>query len=80
MLAKIRNYILDEEFKIKVFRNKIGIENYTEIEHFDDKKIVINYDKEKVIINGNELVIEKLLDDEILISGLIIKIEFIDEK
>lgn len=80
MLAKIRNYIMDEEFKITVFENKIDIENYVEIDHFDDKKITINYDKGKVIINGNELVIEKLLDDEILISGLIVKIEFINEK
>lgn len=80
MLAKIRNYIMDEEFKITVFENKIDIENYVEIDHFDDKKITINYEKGKVIINGNELVIEKLLDDEILISGLIVKIEFINEK
>lgn len=80
MLGQIRKYILDEEFKISVFENKTNIKNYEEIDHFDDKKVVVNYDKGKVTISGDELVIEKLLDDEILISGSIIKIEFKNEK
>lgn len=71
---------MDEEFKINVFKNKVNIKNYEEIDHFDDKKIIVNYNLGEVTISGNELVIEKLLDDEILISGSIMKIEFKNEK
>lgn len=80
MLTRIRNYILDEEFKINVFQNKINIKNYKDINHFDDKRIEVLFEKGNVEISGNELVIEKLLDDEILISGLINKIEFKNAK
>lgn len=80
MLTRIKNYILDEEFKISVFENKIDIKNYSEIDNFNDKKIEVIYVRGKVEITGIKLVIEKLLDDEILISGLINKIEFKYEK
>lgn len=76
MFTKIKNYILENEFKILFLPNKINIVNYIDIDHFDSNKIIIKYDKGLVIINGEELIISKLLQDEILIMGKVNKLEF----
>lgn len=69
MFKKLENYILDSEFKITLLTNKIDIVNYTDIDHFDNNKIIIRYEGGLVIIKGEDLIISKLLNDEILISG-----------
>ena len=76
MLNHLRNYILENEFKITIFTNKIDIVNYLEIDHFDDAKIIVRFTNGLVIIKGEDLTISKLLNDELLILGHIKNIEF----
>ena len=76
MLKDIRNFIQDNVFKVTVLKGQIDILNYLEIDHFDDSKIIIRYSEGTLVINGNELIITKLLDDEILINGKIKTVEF----
>ncbi len=76
MLNHLRNYILENEFKITIFTNKIDIVNYLEIDHFDDVKIIVRFTNGLVIIKGEDLTISKLLNDELLILGHIKNIEF----
>ena len=72
----LRNYILENDFKIIYLTNKLNIVNYNDISHFDSNKIIINYSDGSVLISGNNLVVSKLLKDELLIEGSINKIEF----
>lgn len=72
----LRKYILEDEFKIIYLSNKLNIVNYNDISHFDSNKIIINYDDGSVLINGKNLVVSKLVNDELLIEGSILKIEF----
>jgi len=74
-IDKLRNYILDEEFKIMVLKNKVNIVNYESIGHFDSNKIIIRYTDGDIIIKGIDLVVSKLLNDEILITGEIKSLE-----
>ncbi len=76
MFKDLRDYILENEFKITIFTNKIDILNYLEIDHFDDVKIIVRFTKGLVIIKGDNLTISKLLNDELLILGNIKSIEF----
>lgn len=76
MLNHLRTYILENEFKITVFTNKIDILNYLEIDHFDDTKIIVRHNKGLVIVKGENLTISKLLNDELLILGQIKNLEF----
>ncbi len=76
MLNNIRNYVFDSTFKVTVLKGQIDILNYKEIDHFDDNKIIIRFSDGTLVINGNDLIITKLLDDEILINGKIKTIEF----
>jgi len=70
-----KNFVEDNELKINVIKNKVNIINYTKVGHFDSEKVIINYEEEKIIIKGNNLVVTKLLHDEILIAGTIKIIE-----
>lgn len=72
----LRNYILENEFKIVYLSNKLDIVNYSDISHFDNNKIIINYNEGSVLISGKNLVVSKLLKDELLIEGSIDKLEF----
>ena len=72
----LRNYILENDFKIIYISDKLDIVNYTDISHFDNNKIIINYKDGSVLISGKSLVVSKLLKDELLIEGSIDKLEF----
>lgn len=76
VIEGIRSYIEDNETKITILNNKINIVNYNDIGHFDSNKIIIKLNKKKVIINGKDLVVSKLMSDEILVTGNFNNIEF----
>ena len=76
LFKDFRNYMLEEDFKINYQNNKLYIVNYLDISHFDSNKIIINKKDGSLIVNGKDLVISKLLSDELLIEGSIEKIEF----
>ena len=76
MLKDLRTYILDNEFKINILIGKVDIVNYLEIDHFDDTKVIVRFDKGIVKIKGENLTISKLLNDELLILGKIKIVEF----
>ncbi len=72
----IRSYILENETKITIINNKINITNYIDIGHFDSEKIIVKLNKKNITIKGNNLVVSKLMNDEILITGNFNNIEF----
>lgn len=76
IINSLRSYILEEEFKITILNNKVNIVNYTNIGLIDTNMVVIYYSDGKVTIKGNNLVVSRLMNDEILISGDINSIEF----
>lgn len=75
MFNGITNYIKDNEFKINIFHNKINIVNYIEIISLEETRISIKYNNGNMIIKGSDLLVKKLLDNEILIIGQIKLIE-----
>jgi len=70
------NYLNNKELEINIINNKLYVINYINVNNFSREKIKLNYEKGVLIVNGNNLVINKLLKDEILISGEIKSIEF----
>ncbi len=74
-INKLRTYILETDFRINIVNNKVNIVNYEEIDHFDSNKIIVRHNRGRVIISGNNLIVTRLLKDEILIEGKIKLIE-----
>lgn len=72
----IRSYVKESELKITILEDKINIVNYKDIGHFDSNKIVIKVENREVIVKGENLVVSKLMNDEILITGKYTNIEF----
>lgn len=71
----LRNYISDVEFRANLYKDKVHIVNYTKIVTIEKSRISIGYSSGMLIIKGKDLALKKLLDDEILIKGIINSVE-----
>lgn len=74
-INKIRSYFLEDELEIKVYKNKVNVINYKSIGHFDSNKVMIYYENGHLVVSGNNLVVSRLVQDEVLIVGDIKDIE-----
>ena len=72
---KMFKVIKDETLKITILKDKVNIINYKEIIFFDDNKVKIKCIDKIITVTGNDLIINKLLDDEILVIGTIKNVE-----
>ncbi len=75
MFDKLDRYLTDKEYKIIYKNNYLNVINYVEILDFNEYEISIKYDRGITKVIGSNLVISKMLDDELLIVGDIEKIE-----
>ena len=71
----ISKYLLENDFKMVLTDNYIDILNYQEVSLFDDNRIIIKNENGIITIFGNNLIISKWMDNEILVNGEVIKIE-----
>ena len=79
MLEIFKNYLNKEEYYLIIYSNYIYIYNYKNIIKFTDTNICLELDKFKVNIFGKDLLITKLEKKELLIKGIILKVEKIYE-
>ncbi len=77
LIRKIDDYINDKVFSIIYKNNYLDIINYTKIDNFSSSNIIISYYNNKYSIEGNNLIISKMMEEELLIEGDIHKITFI---
>lgn len=75
ILNEFRNYMLEEKFEFRFIDNKLNIINYKSINHFDSNKIIISHGNGYIVINGKNLIVSRLLNNEIMIKGKINGIE-----
>ena len=69
LISKIDRYLENKNYEIILKDNYIDILNYNEIIDFSMNKISIRCDNKMINIEGKNLIISKMLDDELLISG-----------
>ena len=75
MIKRIANYIKDNKFKIYYVNNSVNILYYDNILEVTNDVITITKENKIILIKGNNLRLTKLLDNEVLITGDINKIE-----
>ena len=75
MLNRLKEYINDNEFRLTVFSDRVHVMNFLNIVSLEEERISFLTSKGRVIIKGKNLCLNKLLDDEVLISGTIMNIE-----
>lgn len=76
MLNNLREYIDSKELKITILENRVNIINYDKLRDINDKEIVLTKDRKKIKILGKRLKLNKLIENEVLVLGLIEKVEF----
>ncbi len=74
-ILNLDRYLMDTTYKIIIKDNTINILNYEEIKDFSSNKIVVKTKKNITTIIGKDLVVSKMQDNEVLITGLIKTIE-----
>lgn len=72
---KLDRYLIDKEYKIIIKNNYLNIINYKEIKDFSSTKIIISSNNSLTTITGENLVVSKMQDNEILITGQIKTVE-----
>lgn len=77
MFRNFLDVIKDKEFKIVLGTDFVDVINYIDIVNFDFDDVTIKFSDRLLKIKGNNLVIDKLLNDEVLIKGEIKKIEIV---
>ena len=73
-MNRLDNYLYDREYKITVKENYVDIVNYDEIVDFTLTKISVRYNNKIIIVEGNNLTISKMIDNEVLVMGLVTSI------
>ena len=75
MLNRIKDYINDKEFRMTIFTDRVHIINYLKILSLEDERVSFLTTKGRIIVKGKNLCLNKLLDEEVLISGKVLDIE-----
>lgn len=76
LINQFRSYLLEEKFRINIVNGQINVVNYDSIGHFDSTKVMIHYDNKTLVVKGKNLVVSRLMADEVLVTGQIDLLEF----
>lgn len=79
MLKNVYEYINDNDFRMTIFFNRVHIINYDSIKSIKNNEVIIFVNNRLIKINGNNLVLNKLLDSEVLIIGNVSSIGIVNE-
>ena len=71
----LERYLIDKTYTITIKENMVHIINYIEVTDFTNERIIIKHNKGNTTITGNNLIISKMVSDELLIEGKIKNVE-----
>ena len=74
LINKLDRYLENKNYEIIIKENKINIVNFKEIIDFSANNISLKCDNKIINIEGKNLIISKMIDDELLITGIIFNI------
>lgn len=75
-MKRIKSYLNDTDFKLNITNKIIHIENIQSISKLEDNIISLNFEDFKLTIEGTNFTIKKLIEREILFTGIIKNIKF----
>lgn len=78
MFKDLREMISNSVFKLTVCRDEVYINNYDEILVLEDNKITLKTKDKTIDIAGENLIISRLNNQEILIKGIVKRINLGD--
>lgn len=74
LISKLDRYLEDKNYEIIIKDNSINIINFKEIIDFSTTKISLRCENKIINVEGKNLIISKMLDEEVLITGVIFNV------
>lgn len=78
MNNRIKRYFNDLDPRFIVFPDKLYIINYNKILSLEEDRVSILFNNKRVVFSGSSFILYKLLDNEVLINGVVSNIEVFD--
>ena len=69
LINKLDRYLENKNYEIILKDNSVNIINFSEIIDFSMNKISVRCDNKIINVEGKNLIISKMLDDELLVTG-----------
>ena len=69
MNLNIKDFLFDKKFKITIYDDVINIVNYEKIITLEETRISLMSSSKIITIKGEGLIIRKMLENEVLITG-----------
>jgi sporulation protein YqfC len=78
MIENLINYIKDDDYLVGIYAGMAHIFNYKRVLDILSNEILVQVKNKKIRITGENLVIKKLDKSEMLIKGVIKRVDFIE--
>ena len=69
------HFFMNDKFRMTLFENSLYVANYEKILILEEEKILFLVQDKKIMIQGTNLLLKRMLQEEMLIEGNIKKIE-----
>ena len=76
LFDKLDRYLVDNEYKVTIHKDWVHIINYLEIVDFSSNRVVVKYRGGETVLEGLDLVVSKMMDDELVIEGKLCSIKY----
>ena len=71
MIRKFLNYIKDDSYLMTLYKEKLYIKDYLSIKEVTSNTIILCLNSVTLTIKGNNLSVKKMLEKDVLITGII---------
>lgn len=77
ILNTLKNYLYDQNYVVNIYENHIYLFNYIELIKLTDTLLKVSFKDFSLELDGNNFMIYKMTDKEMLVKGVIDNVRFI---
>ncbi len=78
-INNIKSFLYDENYFISIYDDKVHIYSFEKILKFSKNELIFKFSNFNITLKGEKLIINKMLKNEVLISGIIKSLNVIYE-
>ena len=75
MLSRVKDYILDREFRLTLLEHRFFAINFSKILSLEETRVSFLTSYGRVVVKGKDFVLQRLLEEEVLVGGEVDGIE-----
>lgn len=69
MLSRVKDYILDQEFRFTLLEHRFFAINFSKILSLEESRVSFLTKYGRIVVKGKDFVLQRLLENEVLIGG-----------